>query len=434
MKKLIKYAAIITLISTAVISCSSDASQGMLRTIVDSQEEVSYTIKNSSFNDGGKYFVSVEADGIYKTSYLLNEKTDNVERELYVNSGKDKITTILDIYTEEDDSYILTEVVTGPSNNPITTTTLKHFDNSDLNSSFQDVPAPTPVITGNIKNLTENGYIISTETDTVAKTSHIHIYKIDPSTQAITKIDTAGFSVINFYNTDRELTRYNNYALVKDVTDPNNLSEGIIISLTDSDDTLGTYVALDAYYYVSTSANSYSKIAISDSDNDGESEQIVAATKINPTNYMLLTKDGDCYQTDLNINESPVTELWNNKDLSDEFSNHLPTLNYTVGVNNYLMAMNDNNHIYQYYTDATNTTKGRKSTLSDITVKYASSLNHASDIINIQSRPAKTYNGTLVDVYWVATKDNGYYTIYIEPALVNDESSDYHATFDGLIE
>jgi hypothetical protein len=432
MKKIIQYTALIALIATAVISCSSDSSQGMLRSIVDSQEEVSYSIKKSSFNEDDEYFVSVENDGIWKASYtdaadnVDNNILNNVERKFYSNSGTDNITSVLDIYTEGKDSYILTVDVSVDGNNEtITTPTLKYFDNNFLNSSFDadDANISLTEINGTVKNLTENGYLISVDNDTTPGESHIYLYKINPSTKELSLVTTTAFSLLNFFNSDYDSSRYNNYALVKkdtfDVTNRKPDIDGFIISLTDDDNTIGEYHADNDYYYVPLAGGECIELKITDSDEDGESEPIVAASMIGTT-YILLAQDGDCYYGAIS---STMTESWNNKNNSDAFANHLPTLTY-VADEGYLIAMDSYDHIYIYEAN----TDDRTSTVSE-TVAYATTLNNASDIIYIQYISTDTSD---IDKYWVATINNGYYTIYIDSTKVAEESGS-HVTDDGFV-
>jgi hypothetical protein len=437
MKKLIKYIPILAILATALISCSSDSSQGMLRSIVDSQEEVSYTISKSSFNTTDGYFVSVESDGIWKAEYNSSDEDDassnlqdHVQRNFYTNSGIDRLTSIQSIYTSGNDSYVFYIDITDPENPE---SKIAYFDNSDTSTSFGDIDLSG--IAGDIKNLTENGYIISVVTNTTAKTSDIHLYQMDISTDAADPTFVIKTDVGSFFNSGYEGdgedatvgdTRYNDYALVTDssVTGQTPTIDGIIISLTDEDADTDSYAADDAYYYYSISDNTWNEIEFDDSDDDAESEPIVAATKVGST-YIVLTQDGDAYEgTISSTTTSTLTEIWDNQDNSDTFATHLPTLHYVDGSDGYLIGMDSYDYIY-IYSSEDNT---RTSTVSDEIVAYATDLNNASDVIFIQY--VSTTSG--IDTYWVATIDNGYYTIEVNNTDVANEDASGHTSTEGF--
>lgn len=432
MKKLIKYITISTIIAASFISCSSDASEGMLAAIANSQAEVSYTIKKSSYNTTRNYFVSVESDGIWKANYLSAENNadlniqDNVKRTFFENSGKDNLTSIQSIYTNGDRSYVF-YIDTTDMNNQIGK--IKYFNNAYEDSDFTPVLTSDDV-TGDIKNMTEDGHIISVDTDTANETSTLYFYSVSWGTASASTTVTEEFTIDNIYNADYESSRYNNYALVKDVSSAptkDTVYKGIIISLTDNDGDNDSYSAADDYYYFeyATLPSTVHEFNINDSDDDGVAEAVVAANYIGPNTFMVLTSDGDCYQDDITQDTTALTEIWSNEDNSDKFAYHLPTISYYEDPVSYIIAMDSYDYVYIY---ATNDTDDRTSTVSEENVAYTDDLNNASNIIYMQY--IRSDSG--IDTYRVATMDNGFYTIKIDTANISDEDSTEHNSTEGF--
>ena len=460
LKKLIQVSTLVALSAATLISCSSDSEYGMLRLIANSQEEASYTISKSSFNTTGGYFVSVEADGIYKASYITDaededdpDSTNNVKRELYEDT--DDLTQILSIYTDEYTSY----VVYVSENNE---THLASFDNTDpSSSSLTEINIDS--LAGTFKNLTPNGYIITTDVDTSIDEASLYIYSLAVVAGGTYDADDYLVQLSNIfseYGEDDEngSSRYLDYCVYYDNTTKNidtttatayGNSNGLIISLTDSDDDNDDYVAADRYYYFSetdlggkfdvvggTSTTNYNiNIDADDDDDDAVNAAIVSAHgDSDGANALIITSDGNAYSGNLGDETTDLKDRWNNSDNSDTFAVHLPSLFFNDSVydqddpdddDDYLIGMNSYDYIYVYYGESDD---DRYSTSSDIDVAYADDLNSSSDIIYIAPVESSTSG---VDTYWVATADNGYYTMKIDTANII-EDSDSHSITEGF--
>ncbi|MGH4036751.1 MAG: hypothetical protein ACRQFF_02760 [Sphaerochaeta sp.] len=466
LKKLIKISAVLAVSAATLISCSSDSEEGMLRTIVNSQEEASYTISKSSFvyNDTtpeSSYFVSVEDDGIYKASYTsLDDDADsnildNVKRELY--AGTDDLTQIQSIYTDETTSYVVyTEA--DSSTDSTSTTQLGTFDNSTTSDTFDSIAISK--LTGTFKNLTPNGYIITTEfnddeDDDEYETASLYIYSL---TDLITanKNDTTltpKVTISDIYS-DYGSSRYLDYCVYYDNTTKNiesptayGTADGLIISLTDSDDDNDDYVASDRYYYFTGTELSSGGISFTgggasseyafyidadDDDDDAVNSAVVAAHgDTEGANALIITSNGNAYSGDIDDELNELDDRWDNSDNSDTFAVHLPSLFFNNDTNlysdnstDYLIGMNSYDYIYVYYADSDD---DRYSTSSDIDVEYADDLNSSSDIIYI----APVESSDDVDTYWVATADNGYFTMTIDTTGII-EDSDSHSITEGF--
>jgi hypothetical protein len=484
-KKLIQISTVVALSAATLISCSSDSEEGMLRTIVNSQEEATYTISKSSFvyddaDPTNSYFVSVEDDGIYRASFTSYDDDadsnilDNVQRDLYTNTSD--LTQILSISTDATNetsdspdktiSYVV-YVSADSSTDSTSTTNLAWFYNNNLSSDLN--PIELGDLTGTFKNLTPNGYIITAKYDEDAKTASLYIYSLDT-----VKNNTSGskpdyiFKLDNIYS-EYGSSRYLDYCVYYDNTTKNiasaittatayGNSDGLIISLTDSDDDNDDYVADDRYFYFSkndlestnidllvdyTDASTYAfYIDADDDDDDAVNSAVVSAHgDAKGENALIITSNGNAYSGDIDDELNDLDDRWDNSDNSDTFAVHLPSLFFNNSVytqdtsadtDDYLIGMNSYDYIYVYYEGSDD---DRYSTSSDIDVDYAEDLNSSSDIIYIakietdDDTDSDTVGG--VETYWVATADNGYYTMKIDTANII-EDSDSHSITEGF--
>jgi hypothetical protein len=471
LKKLIQISTVVALSAATLISCSSDSEEGMLRTIVNSQEEASYTISKSSFNTTGRYFVSVEDDGIYKAYYTSAKDNadsnilDHVKRELY--EGTDDLTQILSIYTDEDTSYVV-YVEAADDDGSTSTTKLGTFSNSTTSDTFE--PIAISKLNGTFKNLTPNGYIITTYVDTSTDEASLYIYSLDALITANTDNTTLAplVTISNIFSEygeddDNGSSRYLDYCVYYDtssVSDTSNgTADGLIISLTDSDNDNDDYVASDRYYYFSeslltgsttpldvvggTSTTNYNINIDTDDDDDNDVNAAVVSAHgdSDGANALIITSDGNAYYGNLGDSDTKLDGRWDNSDNSDTFAVHLPSLFFNDSVytqdtsadtDDYIIGMNSYDYIYVYYGKSSD---DRYSTSSDIDVDYAEDLNSSSDIIYIakietdDDTDSDTVGG--VETYWVATADNGYYTMKIDTANII-EDSDSHSITEGF--
>lgn len=491
LKKLIKISAVIAVSAATLISCSSDSEYGMLRSIVNSQEEASYTISKSSFvyddtDPESSYFVSVEDDGIYRAMYTSEDDDadsnilDNVQRDLYTNTSD--LTQILSISTDATNetsdspdktiSYVV-YVSADSSTDSTSTTNLAWFYNNNLSSALNPIDIDVDALEGTFKNLTPNGYIITTDFDEDAETASLYIYSLDT-----VKNNTSGSKpdyIVKLDNIYSEYgsSRYLDYCVYYDNTEKNidsatatatayGNSDGLIISLTDSDDDNDDYVADDRYFYFSKNdlestnidllvdydndddsydnsgyenASNYAFYIDDDDDDDNEVNAAVVAAHgdTDGADALIITSDGNAYSGNIGDSSTNLTGRWDNSDNSDTFAVHLPSLFFNDSQysqddpdddDDYLIGMNSYDYIYVYYAGSDD---DRYSTSSDIDVAYADDLNSSSDIIYI----APVESSDDVDRYWVATADNGYFTITIDTTGIIDDL-DNHTTDDGF--
>ncbi|MCK9190175.1 MAG: hypothetical protein M0P10_01330, partial [Sphaerochaetaceae bacterium] len=149
-------------------------------------------------------------------------------------------------------------------------------------------------------------------------------------------------------------------------------------------------------------------------------------------NALIITSDGNAYSGNLGDSDTKLNGRWDNSDKSDTFAVHLPSLFFNDSVydqdeSDYLIAMNSYDYIYVYYADSVN---HRYNTSSDIDVDYAKNLNRSSDIIYIAKIETDDDDDS-VETYWVATADNGYYTMTIDTANIIKDS-DSHSITEGF--
>ena len=376
MKKIIKYILLAIIPTTLFLSCSADSTQGMLSRIIESQEETSYRIKLSSFNTSGEYFVSSESDGIYKEA--KDSTSTDVVRTEYANS--DSIRNIIAIYTNNDTTYLVYNQI----DEEIATPTLMSFDNSDVNNTvYTDIG----LTSGNsIITITENGYLI-----TKNSADKYELYDLTVGTSSSIPLSTISG---DFYD----------YA----VFNPSDTSHrGLIITTATG------------YYYFNGSTTDNFDISI---DDDDEYSTVVAAHG-STTDAILITYSGFSYSGE--ISEGTTLSLnYDNDDDDNTFSLHLPVIGISDATDgNYLLAMDSDDYIYIY----SESDSDRYNTYSDKVMDYASDLNGSSNIVYIYEKSTSATE----NIYWIATEENGFYTIKIDPTAVTS-SSDYHSSDSGL--
>ncbi len=379
MKKIIKYILLAIIPTTLFLSCSADSTQGMLSRIIESQEETSYRIKLSSFNTSGVYFVSSESDGIYREE--KDSTSTDVVRTKYANS--DSIRNVLALYTNDDTTYVVyvKRAETADENN---TTTLMSFDNSDVNNpGYTDID----LTSGNsIITITENGYLI-----TKNSADEYELYDLNVSTSSPISLSS---KIVDFYD----------YAVF---TPTDTSDRGLIITTSDG-----------YYYFDGTDVNLFS-ISI---DGDDEYSTVVAAHG-STSDAILITYSGFSYSGDI-LGSTALSLNYDNDDDDNTFSLNLPVIGISDDTDgNYLLAMDSDDYIYIY----SESDSDRYNTYSDKVMDYASDLNGSSNIIYIYEKSTSATE----NVYWVATEENGFYTIKIDPTAVTS-SSDNHSSASGL--
>lgn len=371
MNKIIKYLTLSIVTSTIFLSCSADASQGMLRSIVTSKAKTSYTIKKSSINALDNYFVSVENDGIYRESPSTNPNDSaSVVREKYINS--ENFRSVQSIYTLDYDSYFIYIKIDENKN---TIPTLMYFNNNNAATTYEKVTLNTT--TEIPLNITSNGYLITKKDAT-----SYSIYKLGNSTNKATLVKS-------FVLASGE--EYVNYATFD--------TDKFVITTTKTTDNKAT----SYYYYFDVSAPADDKKAFTITTDAKDKNSSIVSVIGEPTSAMILTANGYAYSGDISNGGNITTKIYSNTSDIYTFASNVPTINID---DTNLLAMNSNKFLFVYDKAKAN----RYNTYSDVVMPYAKDLNNSSPIVYIYEK--SSFSG--VTNYWIATETSGFFTIAID--------------------
>ena len=148
MKKNIKYLLIGLLVISAFTSCDNDATNGILSNIVNSELQEEYEIKAVATKDNALFY-SVEADGIYLTKRIDNERTLILDTSDYLN--------ISSIYIGDTNIYFKSS-----NKDDVRESALYCFTKSQtkITSGVTEIK-----VDGSFKELTTNGYVVAKADD-----------------------------------------------------------------------------------------------------------------------------------------------------------------------------------------------------------------------------------------------------------------------------
>ncbi len=376
MKKYITTFTILFLTLFAFVSCDTDATNGILSEIVNSETEEEFELIAVSADDDASIIYSIEDDGIYQSDTTSLERTLILDTSDYLNAFylylDDTKNRLWFDYYDLDDS----------------TTYLAYLDTTDFTQDATTVDYP-----GTFIEITSNGYVIG-------KDSTYYASSLDSYNSGTISADaTFGSSSDSL---DDTIVVDDDTIIVQTVE---------IIDEDDDENEFTFYIYDGTTKYAGSETLDYKVVAAVDDTSDSGL-------------YYFVTSDASLYSYETST--ETLDQLFENDD--DDYYFNMESQKMFVD-DQYIVVFDEDLYVLCYDIDMDETD------YSDIDADdlylsegFANTLSSTSDIVGIFAVDDDD-NDYLDDDYtydfYVATNENGYYFVGMDTQALSDDDSDY---------
>jgi hypothetical protein len=381
MKKYFTIFTVLFITLFAFISCDTDATNGILSEIVNSETEEDFELIAVSANDDASIIYSVEDDGIYQSDTTSLERTLILDTSDYLN--------VFYLYLDDTNDRLWFNYYDLDDS----TTYLAYMDPSD---SATD---PTTVsYDGTFIEITSNGYVIGKDTTYYA--SSLDDYDDSGSISADITFGSSSDSLDDTIVVDDDTIIVQTVEIIDEDDDENEFTFYIY-------DGNGTTISTG-----STTLDYKVIAAVEDTDDSGK--------------YFFVTSDASFYSYDINSSSDKLNQLFENDD--DDYYFNMESQKMFVN-GQYIVVFDEDLYVLCYDID--------ESDYSDLDADdlylsegFANTLSSTSDIVGIFAVDDDD-NDYLdddddYDFYcYVATNENGYYFVGMKEDALSDDDSDY---------
>ncbi|MCY1151905.1 MAG: hypothetical protein ACPKMZ_00550 [Pleomorphochaeta sp.] len=375
MKKYITTFTILFLTLFAFVSCDTDATNGILSEIVNSETEEDFELIAVSAKDDASIIYSVEDDGIYQSDTTSLERTLILDTSDYLN--------VFYLYLDETNSRLWFDYYDLDDSK----TYLAYLDTTDFTQ------APTKVsYDGTFIEITSNGYVLAKDT------SNYYAFDLDGYTSGntVSAEETFGSSSDSLDGTivvDDDTIIVQTVEIIDEDDDKNEFTFYIYDGITIGSETLDYKVVA----------------AVDDTSDSGK--------------YFFVTSDASLYSYNTS-GSGTLNQIFENDD--DDYYFNMESQKMFVN-NQYIVVFDEDLYVLCYDIE--------ESDYSDIDADdlylsegFANTLSSTSDIVGIFT-VADDNNDYLDDDYsdyfYVATNENGYYFVGMDTQALSDDDSDY---------
>jgi hypothetical protein len=383
MKKYFTIFTVLFITLFAFISCDTDATNGILSEIVNSETEEDFELIAVSANDDASIIYSVEDDGIYQSDTTSLERTLILDTSDYLN--------VFYLYLDDTNDRLWFNYYDLDDS----TTYLAYMDPSD---SATD---PTTVsYDGTFIEITSNGYVIGKDTTYYA--SSLDDYDDSGSISADITFGSSSDSL------DDTIVVDDDTIIVQTVE---------IIDEDDDENEFTFYIYDGNGTTISTGSTTLDYKVIAAVEDTGD-----------PGLYFFVTSDASFYSYDINSLSDKLNQLFENDD--DDYYFNMESQKMFVN-GQYIVVFDEDLYVLCYDTELD------ESDYSDLDADdlylsegFANTLSSTSDIVGIFAVDDDD-NDYLdddddYDFYcYVATNENGYYFVGMDKEALSDDDSDY---------
>ncbi|MDC7237937.1 MAG: hypothetical protein PQJ45_09220 [Sphaerochaetaceae bacterium] len=385
MKKYITTFTILFLTLFAFVSCDTDATNGILSEIVNSETEEDFELIAVSANDNASIIYSVEDDGIY----LYQSDTTSLERTLILDTSD--YLNVLYLYLDYTNNRLWFDYYDLIDS----TTYLAYLNTNDFT---QD---PTTVsYNGTFIEITSNGYVIAKDTSTY------YAFDLDGYTSGTVSAsvgETFGSSTDSLDDTI--------------VVDDDTIIVQTVEIIDEDDDknefTFYIYDGKTPIYTGSTTLDYKVVAAVEETAGSGK--------------YFFVTSDASLYSYDINALSDKLTQLFENDD--DDYYFNMESQKMFVN-GQYIVVFDEDLYVLCYDIDESDYAELDADDLY-LSEGFANTLSSTSDIVGIF--PVDNDSNNFLDdnpnkyayYCYVATNENGYYFVGMDTQALSDDDSDY---------
>lgn len=378
MKKYFTIFTVLFITLFAFVSCDTDATNGILSEIVNSETEEDFELIAVSANDDASIIYSVEDDGIYQSDTTSLERTLILDTSDYLN--------VFYLYLDENNSRLWFNYYDLDDS----TTYLAYMDPND-----SAIDPTTVSYDGTFIEITSNGYVIAKD-DNDYYAFDLDGYSIGDTVSADVTFGSSSDSLDDTIVVDDDTIIVQTVEIIDEDDDENEFT----FYIYDGTDDFTGSETLD-YKVIA---------AVDDTDDSG--------------NYFFVTSDASLYSYETTT--ETLDQIFENDD--DDYYFNMESQKMFVN-GQYIVVFDEDLYVLCYDIELD------ESDYSDLDADdlylsegFANTLSSTSDIVGIFSVDDDD-NDYLDDDYtyyfYVATNENGYYFVGMKDDALSDDDSDY---------